>query len=325
MEKFLKIGLLILVILLVISIFSDGFKKIPSFGSENFSSQEAGEKALNYINHNLLQGATADLIAIEEERDLYKIKLKIGDQDFDSYITKDGKFLFPQGINLDEKITENPEGDNQENQSQEISKRDKPDLKLFAMSYCPFGLQAEKAFLPVYDLLKEKADMGIYFVDYAMHGKKEIDENLRQYCVQKEEKEKYSAYLNCFVKEDNFTKCLDEAKIDKTKLNSCISATDEEYSITAQYNDKDSWLNGRYPEFDVHGDLNEKYEVRGSPTFIINDKVVNINPRSPENLKKIVCQSFTTAPPGCSQTLSNDVASTGFGGGTSPSSSGSCE
>lgn len=55
------------------------------------------------------------------------------------------------------------------------------------MSYCPYGLQAEKMFLPVYDLLKNKAEMGIYFVNYIMHDKKEIDENLREYCIQKEQ------------------------------------------------------------------------------------------------------------------------------------------
>jgi hypothetical protein len=69
------------------------------------------------------------------------------------------------------------------------------------MSYCPFGTQAEKGILPVVNLLKDKIDFKVKFVNYAMHGKKEIDENNLQYCIQKEEPNKYNSYLTCFLKE----------------------------------------------------------------------------------------------------------------------------
>ena len=192
------------------------------------------------------------------------------------------------------------------------------------MSYCPYGLQMEKAYLPVYNLLKDKAEMGVYFVNYIMHEKKEIDENLRQYCIQKEEKEKYYDYLSCFVKDGNFEKCLSETSINRDKMNSCISQTDQTYKITQLYNDKSTWLNGQFPKFDVHTDLNEKYGVRGSPTVVINDKVVDVNPRSPEKFKEILCQAFNSPPEECSQSLSNDVPSSGLGVGTG-SSGGSCQ
>jgi len=286
------------------------------------SPQAAAQKAIDFINKNLLQqGTTASLINVIEENGLYKFRMKIGDKEYPSYVSKDGKLLFPnEGVSLEEK----PLAQEEKETPKELEKRDRPEVKLFVMSYCPYGLQMEKAYLPVYNLLKDKAEMGVYFVNYIMHEKKEIDENLRQYCIQKEEKEKYYNYLNCFVKDGNFEKCLTEANIDKGKMDSCISQTDEAYKITQLYNDKSTWLNGQFPKFDVQTDLNEKYGVQGSPTVVINDKVVEINPRSPEKFKEVICQAFNSPPTECSQTLSNDVSSPGLGGGTG-SSGGSCE
>ena len=297
--------------------------KVLEKAPEGLSPQQAAEKATAFINENMLQErATASLVSVVEESGIYKFRLKIGDREYISYVTKDGNLLFPEeGISLESASTQIRE----EETAGEISKRDKPDVKLFVMSYCPYGLQAQKMFLPVYDLLKGKAEMGVYFVNYIMHEKQEIDENLRQYCIQKEQKEKYYEYLSCFVIDGDFEKCLSQAKIDKAKLTSCVAETDNQYSVTSQYNDKSTWLNGRYPKFDVQTDLNEKYGVRGSPTVVINDKVVNINPRSPEKFKETICQAFTSQPQECSQTLSSDTPSPGFGGGTGSSSGGQCK
>ncbi len=281
------------------------------------SPQSAAQKAIDFINKNKemfgIKGQEASLVNVIEKSGVYKIKLKIGENEYDSYVTKDGKIFFTYGLDLTTK----------EETTQEIEKRERPDVKLFVMSYCPFGLQMEKAFLPVYNLLKDKAEMGIYFVNYIMHEKKEIDENLRQYCIQKEQKEKYYDYLNCFVKDGNFERCLSEAKIDREKMNSCISETDKEYKINELYNDKSTWINGFYPRFDVQTDLNKKYGVQGSPTLVINDVVVNVE-RSPEKLKETICQAFLNPPAECLKGLSKDVPSPGFGGGTG-NSSGSCQ
>jgi hypothetical protein len=283
--------------------------------------QQTAQKAIDYINQNLLQeGTTASLVSATEENGVYKFRLKINEQEYDSYVTKGGEILFTEGINL-----ESSPAQEESETAAEISKQDVPDVKLFVMSYCPYGLQAQKMFLPVYNLLKDKAEMGVYFVDYIMHEKQEIDENLRQYCIQKEEKEKYYDYLSCFVLSGNFDSCLSSANIDREKLTNCTSETDQEYNIYSSYNDKSTWLNGTYPKFDVQTDLNEKYGVQGSPTVVINDQIVNVSPRSPEKFKEVICQAFNSPPEECSQTLSGDVASTGIGGGTGSSSGGSCE
>lgn len=68
------------------------------------SSQEAAEKAINFINQNLLsEEVTASLIEVVEESDLYRFKLKVEDQEHTSYVSKDGKLFFIEGFDMDEK------------------------------------------------------------------------------------------------------------------------------------------------------------------------------------------------------------------------------
>lgn len=279
-------------------------------------AEEAVKTAVDFVNTNLLAAnvAKATYKDIKEEDGLYKFTLTIEGQDYDSYITKSGQLFFPQVINIKQEI-----------EKSQLTKSDKPDVKLFVMSYCPYGLQAEKMYLPVYNLLKDKTNMGIYFVNYAMHGKKELDENLRQYCIQKDQNDKYVAYLECFTSStagkdgsvDPAT-CLAKANIDKTKLNECIKATDEEYKVTANYNNKDTWLSGSYPTFEVNNELNEQYNVQGSPTIIINDKDASsqLSSRTPEAFKELVCSAFNEKPAECDTTLSNDAPAAGFGTAT---------
>ncbi len=74
---------------------------------EVLTSQEAAEKAINFINQNLLGGAaTASLIEVSEEIGLYKIKFDIDGREIESYLTRDGKFLFPEAIDLTQEIEE---------------------------------------------------------------------------------------------------------------------------------------------------------------------------------------------------------------------------
>lgn len=80
--------------------------KVTEEVSEGLSPQQVAEKAINYINQNILaEGLTASLISVGEENGVYKIHLKIGEEEYDSYTTKDGKFLFPEGYDLEETPT----------------------------------------------------------------------------------------------------------------------------------------------------------------------------------------------------------------------------
>ena len=80
----------------------------------------------------------------------------------------------------------------------------------------------------------------------------------------------------------------------------------------ANYNDQTTWLNGRFPKFDVDAALNTKYGVGGSPTLIINGVQSNAGRDSASYLKAI-CAAFNTAPTECSTTLSSTQPGAGFG------------
>ncbi|MFA6375784.1 MAG: hypothetical protein WCX69_00075 [Candidatus Paceibacterota bacterium] len=294
------------------------------------SAESAVKKAVDYVNNNMLtSGTVATFKDVKDENGLYTFKLAVLGKDYPAYVTKNAKLFFadgiPQAIDLDKIVEKAAAADST------VLKSNKPDVKVFVMSYCPYGLQAQKMYLPVYDLLKNKTTMGIYFVNYAMHGKKELDENLRQYCIQKEQGDKMSAYLKCFTVAATaadgtaeFAKCLTSAQIDQTKLTACVAATDKEFKVTAGFNDKSTWVSGQFPKFTVNDDLNTKYGVQGSPTIVINGQEVSIG-RSPEEFLKAVCAAFNVSPAECNTKLSADQPSTGFGSGNAVSNaSGSC-
>jgi hypothetical protein len=81
---------------------------------ETLSSQEAGEKAINFINGHIEEGAVASLTGVTEEGNVYRIDLTIEQngvaEDYISYISKDGKFLFSSGIDLEEWAAAEAEG-----------------------------------------------------------------------------------------------------------------------------------------------------------------------------------------------------------------------
>jgi hypothetical protein len=145
-----------------------------------------------------------------------------------------------------------------------------------------------------------------------MHGKKEVDEQVAQYCIQKNENSKYLTYLQCFLNASDSAGCLKQAKIDQTKLNKCINETDKLYNITKNFNDQSSYLSGQFPLFDIDKVDNDKYGVGGSPTLVINGVDAQVS-RSPATLLSAVCGAFNSAPSECSQELSAASPSPGFG------------
>jgi len=206
------------------------------------------------------------------------------------------------------------------------NKSDKPKVELFVMSHCPFGTQAEKGIIPVIKLLGDKIDFKVKFVNYAMHGKQEIDENTLQYCIQKVEPKKYLDYLTCFLEKGDTQGCLQKAGIDKAKVDECIKNADKEYNITKNYEDKASWAGGRFPKYEVDNEENLKYGIQGSPTLVINGVVVQPQSRSPEAYLKAICEAFKNPPAECQKVLSNQSYDPGFGWTQSgkPAPAGSC-
>ena len=195
-----------------------------------------------------------------------------------------------------------------------IVKSDRPKVELFVMSYCPYGLQMEKAYVPAWQLLKDKADMDVKFVSYAMHGLKEVEENTRQYCIQSEQTAVFGAYLNCFTVSGDAQSCADSTGVNKNKMNACVDKTNKKFGIMEKFNDQATWLSGQFPLYPIHDDLNQKYGVQGSPTLVINGAQVDVS-RTPEAVKQAICAGFNNPPAECNQTLSTLAYQPGFGAG----------
>jgi hypothetical protein len=95
----------ILLILLVASIVTGGFG-LNLFGAKILSKDVAAEKAVNYINNNIMQPGmpTAKILDVEEKNGMYVVGMDIDGRGYESYVTKDGSYLFPSGFRMDEGI-----------------------------------------------------------------------------------------------------------------------------------------------------------------------------------------------------------------------------
>jgi protein-disulfide isomerase len=309
-----------ILLILIIALFFAG--KISITGKFALTKEQVGEKAINYINKRW-PSAAAKLISVEDEGEIYKVLTSSQGQQIPVYVTKDGKYLILPGGIID--MTQEIQTEEQGEEQQEIPKSDKPEVHVFVMSFCPYGLQFLKAYVQVIELLRDKADLQVNFVDYIMHGEKELNGNNFMYCVQKVEEDKFTKYLRCFVESGDYEKCLDSSGANKAKVESCISSIDKQFNLTNLFNDQSTWLNGRFPKYPVEEDLNSKYNVQGSPTFVVNGKVVSVQ-RSAEAVKQAICSAFNSPPEECNQKLNENPEAAGIGkiaaGGST--SSGSC-
>ncbi len=254
---------------------------------------------------------------------LYSMNVEINGQVVKSYVTVDGKIFFPYGYPVMTANTTSLQGA----QSQSVPKTDRPDVKLFVMSYCPYGLQMEKAFLPVQKLLNGKADMSLNYVIYShygnqclgngtycsMHGKDELEEDIRQMCIRKlYGNDTFWKYVDRFSKEGSYQNktiwksVLSEMGLDESRIMSCVGQEKKELAMLS-----------------AEKSLNEKYSVQGSPTLIINGKTMRVS-RSPEAVKEAICSAFNNPPAECQQNLSSQSTSPGFGSGAGSGSAGSC-
>ena len=79
--------------------------------------------------------------------------------------------------------------------------------------------------------------------------------------------------------------------------------------------DKANWLNGRFPKFNIHADLNKKYEVQGSPTLVINGQQVQSAGRDSNSILRSICSAFKNPPAECKEDISSKTPAPGFGYG----------
>lgn len=270
------------------------------------TAEEVADKAIDYLNENLVQaGTTATLVSVKERSGVYEITTKYQGREIKVYATKDGKLLLTGEFDMTKKL-EKPE-----QTTFDAPDREKPNVKFFVMSFCPFGNQAEEGLEPVFRLLGDRVEWEPHYVIYSnyatgypdycldkdnkycsMHGIQELHQDIRELCVWKY----YNAStfwdfvmkINEECNSRNVDECWEsianETGIDIDKIKEC----QESEAVTLLQNELD---------------LNEEYGVRGSPTVFINDEQYS-GGRSPEAYKQAICSGFITQPDECNQTLS---------------------
>ena len=261
------------------------------------SSNDAGQKLLSFYEATGAEGLT--LNSVEEVSGVYQVNFEYQGAVVPIFVTKDGQLA---GSLSQIKTDVNSSSTSQE----EVSKSDKPKVELYVFTYCPYGLQMEKAMIPVAKLFGNKIDFKIRQIG-AMHGEFEAVEAKRQLCIEKEYPSKYLDYVDVFAKDTSIGSCNGDATCLAPKLNSLYSKLD----ITGNKIDSCMKTSGD-SLYTAEQDNSQANGVSGSPTLIINGVVAQVS-RNPDAIKEAVCSAFNAAPSECSQTLSTESASAGFG------------
>lgn len=302
----------ILAIILLVSMFSGNIT------GGVISSGDAGTKLLGFYQAMGIQNLT--LNSIKEVSGVYEVDLNYQGKVVPTYITKDGKNV----ISSLTSITPTTSSSNSNTQQANIPKTDKPVVELYVFAYCPYGLQMEKAILPVLNLFGNQITPSIRYIG-DMHDPQgcsgsacfEKTETERQLCIEKNYPTKYLSYISAFASNSAIGSCSGDATclaplissiystlgIDSNTINSCMTS------------EGDSLFNAEVQNSQSVG-------VSGSPTLIINGVNAQAD-RSPESIKGVICSAFNNVPSACSQTLDTNQASPGFGGSSSSSSSSS--
>lgn len=304
-------------------------------GTDAYKQKEATKKAdeiKKVIEANVLpEGMTAEVKDVTEVAGLYKFKLGLSGQEYDAYITKDQKLLFPQALDIDKMKEEKQKQEEAQQKARDeektkLPKADKPKVELFVMSECPYSTQIEKGILPVVKALGDKIDFQVKFVNYAMHGEKELREEMRQFCINQKEPQKYLAYLECYLGAGESDKCVGQAGLNAADIQACEGGIDQQFGVMAKFADKATWKDGQYPVFPIHEPENKQYGIEGSPTLVINGYKITDAGRDAKNLMGFVCAGFNNAPDACNQSMSDKAPKPGFGwDGESQDGSSTCQ
>lgn len=308
------IVILLLLITIVFALITQGFTQ------PLFVSKASANKILTKINDGFFGGENIAVSAkFDRKSGYYNVDLESNGQTGLLYVTTDKKYVMTS-----ESLIEIPESTEVlGTQNTEIEKTDTPSVYLFTMSYCPYGNIADEFTAPVYNLLKDKVNFEPHYVIYSgyasqmgadwsgyctaedenycsMHGIQELNQDVRELCIWKYDKDKYWDFVL-----DVNTAC------DYTNVDSCWTDVAKKYGIdTDQINkcqteEKDSLLAKEV-------ELNTQFNVAGSPHIVVNDVEYEGN-RNPESLKQTVCTAFNSIPEECNTTLDSNADTTTSG------------
>jgi len=249
-----------------------------------------------------------EIASIKDMSGVYEFDLKLNNQTYTSYITKDGKILFTSGIKIAD-IGKPPANSQTQPQQKKLTcndlqKTEQSKLTAFVVANCPYGLQIQRVFKKAIEEAPGLTSaLDIKYIGSivngkitAMHGDEEAQENLRQICIREEQKDLYWPYVTCYMKEGKTDDCISSVGVNKTQLDACTT---------------DPKRGNAFAQKDF--DLANKFKVSGSPTLLLNDKQIvsefDFGGRTPNSIKTLSCCGSKTQADYCSQEISTkDVA-----------------
>lgn len=291
MEKtnLLFAGVIILAVMLIASVLTNGYSSITG---RYLTSQQAAEKVISYLNEN---NYPATLVNVEEVSGVYQVNVEINGDTFPIYVSRDGNYMFPQAVEI------------KPIEAFDAPDSEKPIVKFFVMSYCPYGQQAEYSLKPIADLFGDKVEFEPHYVIgkdmegnfKSLHGEDELNEGVRQICIWKNYDSDtwwdYITYVNDNIGlsdiEAKWKEAANKFNIDTSLIETCASQEREDI------------LNSEV-------ELNNQYGVTGSPTIFINDKLYTEG-RDSDSIKQGICTGFINQPEECFQGLSTSSEPTG--------------
>ena len=148
----------------------------------------------------------------------------------------------------------------------------KPQVELFVMSFCPFGVQAEEELLPFIAKYGDAVDFKLRFIaNFAegdtsdelkftsLHGEVEVIENLRQIAISQLYPDQFFDYLLCRAEhlESAWTQCAEKVELDINRVNQAV----ESEQIRQRF------------AFDIQ--RSTALGIRSSPTLVIDGRVIS--------------------------------------------------
>ena len=256
-------------------------------------------------------GAPADASVLDEVKDIYVCKqnsMYLSESEEAGAICPDGakvlewvKKMIDQGWTRDDilELVRNLQMGRplaQENGQPECAQQGMLKAEGFIMSYCPYGVQWVSATLdPMINNLGAALDYKPYFIMQkgadgkltAMHGQKEVDENLRMICIRdKWSVQKWLEYTRCFSAEifnnreapKDWTFCAKQVGIDPAAVDACFKTE------AASLAEKDL-------------QLVMKYNAGASPTAVYNCHKNIVGAIPFQNIKGAVCRLIPDPKP----------------------------
>lgn len=246
---------------------------IVSFLQFNAKSKESiAKEAIDYLNKSVLQdGQTATLNSVSEESGVIKINIKINGTDYDSYVTKDGKLLFPEAL----KIVSNQDSNEEENNNssptafnitEENHVRGDFSSQITLVEFSDFECPFCKSHIPTLERILNEYS-GFVRLVYKHFPLSNIHPNAQKAaeaseCASEQGKfwefhDKLFAVPSGGLSVEKYKQIAKELSLDTNKFNDCLDGSKYEEKVRSDYNEGSS-----------HG-------VTGTPANFINGELIS--------------------------------------------------